>query len=338
MKRSWIFIISAAVIVVLALYGTLILLAPEKLVIEQSVRIYAPKNTVFKHIICFNSWKKWGFWFQFDPLMEFEHSDNNCGSDASMNWFSQSSGNGHLSIRHLIPDSSVMVNISNEALPGLSTVEWSMHSDSVSTNLNCKFAGVSQHFLIRPLNLVYSSVLEEAVNVTLNNLKREVEKNPFNGIKEYEYLYKIERVHVKNQQFLILKSINKENEFIPGLKWSLEEVKKMPFSDQHHQVDELVTLGYNSAFNEMDDLDIRIGVQVENQKYPGEKKIVNVEGGMAFFIEGSSNEHRRLHEVMVKYLIDNGYKVREPVFVRFRNLKNGGLETATVQVNYFVTE
>ncbi len=105
-------IIAAIAIIVLVVFITTFFL-PSKVRVARSVTIQAPAEKIFRQINILRNWPDWSPWYQYDRTMKIIYNDIPEGEGASYQWESKNRrvGNGTLTIITSRPFESVAVEM-----------------------------------------------------------------------------------------------------------------------------------------------------------------------------------------------------------------------------------
>jgi effector-binding domain-containing protein len=83
--------------------------------IEESTTIIAPISVVFNEVNNFKNWEEWGPWMDNSDDLILSYSDNTSGEGASYSWKSEKMGDGSVTTKKVIPDSTIEQELSIES-------------------------------------------------------------------------------------------------------------------------------------------------------------------------------------------------------------------------------
>jgi len=102
-----------AVVLFLALVGFLL---PRRYRVERSAVIKARPEVVFAQVADLRAWKNWGVWFERDPQMKINYSENTAAVGGWSEWKSKSQGNGKATLTRLMPSTEVEYSLQFEGM------------------------------------------------------------------------------------------------------------------------------------------------------------------------------------------------------------------------------
>ena len=93
-------IIGLILLVLIALYLVLCLVAPKKVDVTRSTTIDASQELVFSQVVDLKKWEDWSKWHQMDTTMKIIYGEETKGEGASYSWTGdpQKVGAGKMSI------------------------------------------------------------------------------------------------------------------------------------------------------------------------------------------------------------------------------------------------
>jgi len=139
------FMVLTILIILAGLLVVLLIIAatrPNHFRIERALRIGAPAEKIFPHIMDFHRWQAWSPWEKLDPAMRRTHSGATSGTGAVYEWEGNKKvGKGRMEIVETVPPRAITIkldflapfeahNVSEFVLEGNSdatTVTWSIH-------------------------------------------------------------------------------------------------------------------------------------------------------------------------------------------------------------------
>jgi Polyketide cyclase / dehydrase and lipid transport len=102
-----------ALVMLLALVG---LLLPRRYRVERSAVIKAKPEVVFAQVADLRAWKNWGVWFERDPQMQINYSENTAAVGGWSEWKSKSQGSGKATLTRLTSSTEVEYSLQFEGM------------------------------------------------------------------------------------------------------------------------------------------------------------------------------------------------------------------------------
>lgn len=128
---------------------TIIVLAPNEVIVERSVTIPAPAADVFGHVNELKNWEQWQPWLAKDPEMKLVYSGPPAGAGAQYAWESESQGSGTLKIVNSVENRSIETALSF-AGQGDAKAEFLFETEGEKTKvtwrLTSQFSGIGKLF------------------------------------------------------------------------------------------------------------------------------------------------------------------------------------------------
>ncbi len=170
-------------IILLILVGLFLIIAaflPQETGVEESIRIEAPANTVFKQVNTMANWEHWSP-FQ-DPAMELVYTGEKTGVGAMQAW-NMEGDSGTLTIIESIPYSSIKTKVDLmqdskvngywlfDEKDGLTDVSWGLRFHELTYPFG------------RYIGLIFNMMMEESIEKGLKQLKDYAERlSPYPGV------------------------------------------------------------------------------------------------------------------------------------------------------------
>ncbi|UPT66652.1 MAG: SRPBCC family protein [Sphingobacteriales bacterium JAD_PAG50586_3] len=125
--------------IIIGLLLVVSLFLPSTYEIKREGTIKAPTDTVFMWVADLKNWNGWSPWNQADPKMKITYSAETIGTGSSMQWASESQGNGKLTIKSLMPPTEATYELDMEGM--VSTGKFSLAPDAAGTKLIWSMSG-----------------------------------------------------------------------------------------------------------------------------------------------------------------------------------------------------
>lgn len=172
--------IGLVVVLLLAVYIVLALIAPSKMHVERKTVIMTSAATVFDEINTIKQWQQWSYWDNIDPKMQSTYEGPESGVGAVHKWTSEndSVGNGTLTIMKSEPTSLVECKLEFEGM-GAAVSGWNI-KDTVGGVCVTAYMDGETPFLMRPMMLFMDmdAILGSDFEKTLAGLKKHCESLP----------------------------------------------------------------------------------------------------------------------------------------------------------------
>jgi hypothetical protein len=97
--------------IIIGLFLVVSLFLPSTYEVKREGTVKAPTDSVFMWVADLKNWNTWSPWHQADPGMKVTYSSATLGPGSSMQWTSESQGNGKLTFKSLVPPSQAMYEL-----------------------------------------------------------------------------------------------------------------------------------------------------------------------------------------------------------------------------------
>lgn len=163
-------------------------LLPREIIVERSVYITKPPESVFSYVNNLRNFNSWSPWYQLDPTTEYEYSGPESGIGATMSWQSEnpSVGTGSQTIVTSQPNSLVRMDL-DFAAQGQATSEIRLQPQGSGTNVTWWFStDLGGSPIARWFGLMVKRMIGQSYEQGLQKLKNLVESEASTSTAEME--------------------------------------------------------------------------------------------------------------------------------------------------------
>lgn len=191
-------IIGIVLLVIIILLLVISLFLPDKFIIERSVTIKAPMETVFEQVNCYKNWEKWSPWHKMDTTMKIKYSGSSSGTGCTFEWKSNNPkvGEGKMTIINSIPFDSI-INEMDFMENGKALSKFIFIKEDSGIKVTWKLEQVRRN---NPIEKIMGAVMKKMVGNHfergLKELKDFCEKIPV------EPMYKVEEIKINKQLYI----------------------------------------------------------------------------------------------------------------------------------------
>jgi hypothetical protein len=130
-------------IVLIAIFCTVVILQPSDFKITRSTTVNAPSATVFAQVNDFHKWEAWSPWAKMDPNCKFSYEGPAAGKGAIFRWDGNMDvGTGNMTITESRPSDLILIRLEFlKPMQGVNTTEFDFKPDGAQTNVTWTMTG-----------------------------------------------------------------------------------------------------------------------------------------------------------------------------------------------------
>jgi effector-binding domain-containing protein/uncharacterized protein YndB with AHSA1/START domain len=283
------------------------LLMPSSTVIEKSIVVNAPIETVFDQVNTLKNWPKWSPWYKMDTTANLTYTGPASGNGASYSWESKNSdvGSGTLTLSDVKEYEHITENmVFKDRGEGKSTMDFTKEGNGVKVTWKMEMDH-GWNPLMRIFGaLVIKDALSKQFEDGLQSIKNTAEQAP---VKVAGQSFKIQEIQMQPGFAVVMSGKVKENEFSPFFG------KAFPAADGFIKKNNLKATGapfaiiYKYIPDGLSELDAGIPIAT-NAKASGDLKVIELNGGNAVKADyyGPYEGSGAAHDAIDKWMKANG--------------------------------
>jgi len=295
----------------LAIYLILCTMGSNVVDVTRYTIIDASPNTIFPNIVDMAKWEEWGTWYEQDPDMKINYSENTVGIGAKSTWLSKKLGNGNQEIIEVQPNQLIKTKMQFEGWDGYAYATIGLDKvDEEQTKVSWTLKGDSEiPFLMRGMGKLmdFEGAIKRDYDTGLASLKALSEKMAAEMPTTYSG-YEIKTVNFPAKTFMAIRKTVPVTAITPFYAENLPKIfgkvsaakgepTGMPFGIFYDYNETTQQTDMAAAVPVKEKVDI--GAEFSTLEFPTQKALlVNYYGGY----EGTA----KAHEAIGEYIKANG--------------------------------
>lgn len=284
------------------------LLMPSSTVIEKSIVVNAPIETVFDQVNTLTNWKKWSPWYKMDTTANITYNGPATGNGASYSWVSKNSdvGSGTLTLSDVKENEHITENmVFKDRGEGKATMDFIKEGNGIKITWKMEMDH-GWNPLMRILGAVFiKGALGKQFEDGLQGIKNAAEQAPVKSANGQTF--KIQEIQLQPGFAVVMSGKVKENEFEPFFG------KAFPAADGFIKKNNIKSTGapfaiiYKYEPDGLSELDAGIPIAT-NAKATGELKVIELKGSNAVKADyyGPYEGSGAAHDAIDKWMKANG--------------------------------